>query len=250
MSREDRIPNSRRSGIFEVERCEIELTLANAMHQLDACNRGCGAPEPLEAKHDLGPGLDVAMVLLYQVVQVLRRSDLGVRGQQAVRLHLPHGAVRGRIAIERDGFRWMPLMLDDLLEKCLCCCHVAFGAEHEVYRLACPINRPIEIDPPAADLQVRFVDTPRLSRRRAKTVPTFDEFGRITLHPTQDRRVRERQTTLNHHLDKIPQAKLVAQVPANTQKDDLAIKVSPIEQLVQALQLTHRPSSVRVVRRL
>jgi hypothetical protein len=62
--------------------------------------------------------------------------------------------------------------------------------------------------------------------------------------------VRECQTPLSHHLDKIPQAKLVAQVPANTQKDDLAIKVSPIEQLVQALQLTHYRSSVRVVRRL
>jgi len=72
MSREDRIPNSRRSGIFEVERCEIELTLANAMHQLDACNRGWGAPEPPKAKRDLRPGLDVAMVLLYQVVQVFK----------------------------------------------------------------------------------------------------------------------------------------------------------------------------------
>jgi hypothetical protein len=117
MIREDRIPNARRSGIFEVERCEIELTLANAMHQLDACNRGCGAPEPLEAKHDLRPRLDVAMVLLNQVVQVLRRSDLGVRGQQAVRLHLAHGTVRGRIAIERDGFRWLPLMLEAFLKN-------------------------------------------------------------------------------------------------------------------------------------
>ena len=117
MSREDRIPNSRRSGIFEVERCEIELTLANAMHQLNACNRGCGAPEPLEAKHDLRPGLDVAMVLLYQVVQVRRRFDHGARRQQAVRLHLPHGAVRGRIAIERDDIRWLPLMLEAFLKN-------------------------------------------------------------------------------------------------------------------------------------
>ena len=80
--------------------------------------------------------------------------------------------------------------------------------------------------------------------------PALDELGRIALHPTQNRRVRERQATLSHHLDKIPQAKLVAQVPANTQKDDLAIKVASSEQLVQPLQLTYRPSSVRVVRRL
>jgi hypothetical protein len=66
---QDHFSNDGRSGIFEIECCEIELTLANAMHRLDACNRGCGAPEPLEAKHDLRPGLDVEMVLLYQVVQ-------------------------------------------------------------------------------------------------------------------------------------------------------------------------------------
>ena len=30
------IPTSGRSGIFEPERGEVELTLANAMHQLDA----------------------------------------------------------------------------------------------------------------------------------------------------------------------------------------------------------------------
>src|SRR5882757_5910497 len=87
----------------------------------------------------------------------------------------------GSIAIECDGFRWLPLMLDGLLEKCFCCCHVVFGAQQEVYRLAGPIHRTIEVDPLAADLQVRFVDTPRLSRGRAKTAPTFDEFGRITL---------------------------------------------------------------------
>src|SRR6266702_3422122 len=141
-------------------------------------------------------------------------------------------------------------MLDGLLEKCFCCCHVAFGAQHEVYRLAGPIHRPREVDSLTADLQVRFVDTPRLSCGRAKPVPAFDEFGRITLHPTQDRRVREGHPPLSHHLDKIPQAKLVAQVPANTQKDDLAIEMPPIEQLVQALQLTHYRSSIRAVRQL
>jgi len=32
----DRIPDSRRSGIFEPEHGEVELSLANAMHQFDA----------------------------------------------------------------------------------------------------------------------------------------------------------------------------------------------------------------------
>ena len=35
-TKQNGIPTSGRSGIFEPERGEVELTLANAMHQLDA----------------------------------------------------------------------------------------------------------------------------------------------------------------------------------------------------------------------
>jgi len=37
---QDGIPDSGRSGILEPDNGEIELPLANAMHQFDACNRG------------------------------------------------------------------------------------------------------------------------------------------------------------------------------------------------------------------
>jgi hypothetical protein len=84
------------------------------------------------------------MVLLDQVIQILVGSDFGVGRQQPVGLQLAYGPVRGRVAIECDRFRWLPL-----------------------------------------------IDTPRLSRGHAKTVPAFDELRRVTLHPTQDRRVRE-----------------------------------------------------------
>lgn len=52
-------------------------------------------------------------------------------------------------------------------------------------------------------------------------------------------------TSPSHHFDKIAHAKLVAHAPANTHKDDLAIKVAHIEQLVKVLQLTHHRSTVR-----
>ena len=42
----------------------------NAMHQLDACERDRGAPETFEADHDARPELDVAMVLLDQIVEI------------------------------------------------------------------------------------------------------------------------------------------------------------------------------------
>jgi hypothetical protein len=180
------------------------------------------------------------MVLLHQIVQVLRGPDLGVLGKHAVFRHLTNRAMRSRGAIERDGFWRLALMLDGLLEKCFCCGHVAFGAEHEVYCLACPIHRSIKVDPFATQFDIRLIDTPGLTGGRAKTVPAFDEFGRIALHSTQDRGVRQRQSTLGHHFHQISQAELVAQVPANTQDDHLAIKVPPREELLQTLKLTHR----------
>lgn len=87
------------------------------MHQLDACNRGRGAPEPFEAEHHVRSGLDVAMVLLDQVVEIFRRSDLRVLRQQSIGLHLAHCAVRGSIAIERNDLRGLALMFDGLAEK-------------------------------------------------------------------------------------------------------------------------------------
>jgi hypothetical protein len=44
------------------------------MHQLNAGQNDRGVPETPEAEHDVGPGLDVTMVLFDQVVEIFRRS--------------------------------------------------------------------------------------------------------------------------------------------------------------------------------
>lgn len=92
-SRQDSTPDGGRSGIFEAKLREIELTFSNTMHQLNASERDRGVPEQFEAEHDIGPGLDVAMILLDQVVEIFRAPDLRVLRQQAIRLHLPHSTV-------------------------------------------------------------------------------------------------------------------------------------------------------------
>jgi hypothetical protein len=48
---------------------------------------------------------------------------------------------------------------------------------------------------------------------------------------------------LSHHLDQVPEAELVAQLPADAQDDHLAVKVPPCKQLFDATQLAHRWSS-------
>jgi hypothetical protein len=56
---QDHIPNGGRSDVLGRESAEVELPLANAMHQLDAGNRGCGTPEPFKSEHHVRSGLDV-----------------------------------------------------------------------------------------------------------------------------------------------------------------------------------------------
>lgn len=88
-----------------------------------------------------------------------------------------------------------------LLKKALADLHVTFRPEQEINRLPRPIDCPIKIDPFAADFYESFVDAPRRTRRRAETVPAFDELRRVAFHSTQDRRVGQRQATLGHHLN-------------------------------------------------
>ena len=81
---QDSIPDGELSGVLKRESGEIELTLANTMHQLDARNRGRGTPKPFESEHHLRSGLDVSMVLFDQVIQILRGPHLRSLRQQAL----------------------------------------------------------------------------------------------------------------------------------------------------------------------
>ena len=76
-----RIPDCRRNSALNAQPSECELAFADAMHHFDASNRDRRIPELLEAKHRTDALLHAAVVLLDQIVQVLRRAQLRVRGQ-------------------------------------------------------------------------------------------------------------------------------------------------------------------------
>src|SRR5260221_2112245 len=93
-----RVPDCRRSSALNAQTPQSELSLADAMHQLDARNRDRRIPEPLEAEHHSNALLHAPMVLLNQVVQVLRRAQLRVRGRQAIGFQLAHRTARCSVA--------------------------------------------------------------------------------------------------------------------------------------------------------
>lgn len=46
----------------------------------------------------------------------------------------------------------------------------------------------------------------------AEAIPTFDKLWGIALHPAHEGRVRQRQTSLGHHLHTVAQTELEAEV--------------------------------------
>ena len=72
LSGENGLPDRRCSLVFEVQPADRELSFADAVKQLDAGDRGGCVSKGLEPEHGTGPRLDAAVILFYEVVQVLR----------------------------------------------------------------------------------------------------------------------------------------------------------------------------------
>src|ERR1700731_3480946 len=151
--------------------------------------------------------------------------------------------MRSRIAVQGDRM-WRPaLMSDRLLEEGLRSGYIACPAEPEVDRLSSLVHRSIQVGPVAAYLDIGLIDPPRAASGPTKAVPTLDELWGISPDPAQNGRMGQMESALGHHFDQIPEAELVAQVPAYAQDDHLTIEVPPCKQLLKTAQLAHHPSS-------
>ena len=80
------------------------------------------------------------------------------------------------------------------------------------------LNNLIEQDHRGVKSRIRpmlgFIDSPRAASGPSKAVPTLDELWGISPDPAQDRRMGQTESALGHHFDQIPEAQLVAQIPA------------------------------------
>src|SRR5258708_2819339 len=155
-----RVPDCRRSSALNGQTPQSELSLADAMHQLDAGDRDRRIPEPLEAEHHCNALLHAPMVLLDQVVQVLRRAQLRVRRQQAIGFQLAHGTVRCSVAIQRDCLRGALLAFERFAKERLGGRDIPLAAQPEVDRPARPAIGTVEVAPLTSDLDVCLVDSP------------------------------------------------------------------------------------------
>ncbi len=74
-----------------------------------------------------------------------------------------------------------------------------------------------------------LICSPRTVGRLQLSANSLIQFGCVTLHPSPDRRWIYGEVPLAHYLRQIAIAEGVAQVPANTEHDNLIRKMSPSE---------------------
>ena len=239
--------NRGRNSALSASTCRSKLSLADAVDRFNAGDRDCCIPKPLQAEHHGEALFHIPMVLLDQVVQVFRRTQLRVGGQRPIGLEFAHRAVRGGIAIQRDRSRGAPLALYRFAEERLGSGDIASGAQPEIDRVSGSINHSGEITPLASNFDVCLVNSPRRPHGRTEPFPTFLELGCLVLHPPHDGRVGQGQATLSHYLYEVPQAQFKPEIPAYSQDDDVAIKMTAGKQFLHPLQLGH-PTCSAVVR--
>jgi hypothetical protein len=118
---EYRIPDCRGILVFEMETSQGELSFANTTEQFDAGDGDSCAIKVLKAEHRTCSGFNAPVILLDQIVQVFRRSQLGVFPCLVFPWHLAHCSVRCGVAIQCDTDRYAFLGTKRFAEKSLGC---------------------------------------------------------------------------------------------------------------------------------
>src|SRR3984893_11134452 len=147
--------------------------------------------------------------------------------------------MRCRVTVQCDGPGSRSLALHGLAKERLGRDDIALSAQPEVYSSARAVDRPVQVHPFAADLDVGLIDTPRRPGRPGETVPAAFELWSIMLHPAHDGGVGQRQVAFRHHLHQVAVAELETQIPSHAQDDYLPVKVAALEQIIQTQEPGH-----------
>ena len=112
-------------------------------------------------------------------------------------------------------------------------------AEHGVEQIAVPVDRPVEVAPVAADLQVGLVDIPARPRSEALPEPALAE---LIAHDRQQLRlpvavgfVAHLDPTQRHDLAQVAQRQPVAEPAEHHEGNDVAGQAGPVQHAAAAL---------------
>ena len=100
----------------------------------------------------------------------------------------------------------------------------------EVDHVAVLIERPVQVGPFTPDLDIGFVKTTaRIEVAPPERAQPLLHLRNVPLNPAVDRRVVDGDAPFGEHFLQIAVADRVAAVPSNRPKDNLALKMAPLE---------------------
>jgi hypothetical protein len=88
--------------------------------------------------------------------------------------------------------------------------------------------------------RTRRSDRSRKSREAQEvSAPALLEFRQIALHPSQNRCVRQPDTSIRHHNHQVSETQFETRAPADIQDDDLSVEMSSLEQCFDRNERLH-----------
>lgn len=187
-----------------------------------------------EASHTSDPALDAAMVLFKTIVQV---------GTGPV----PHGLAQhgadcsgvGAMTVCRDPVRSKAHGRPRRAEEGLGRLHITMLAQLRVDQVSVPVDRPVEVAPPAANFQVGLVDIPADPGSAPGSVTPFaqrvaHDRQQLCL-PVADSLMADFDPAYRHDLTQIPQGQPIAQPAEHDEGDDVAWQAGPVQDAIAAL---------------
>jgi hypothetical protein len=172
-----------------------------------------------EATHRTISALDPSMILFNAVVEILAVPLSDIRAKLAANCtRVPVMPVRGYPGLSDASDRF------GRSKELLCRGHIASLAQHHVHQSTSTVNRSVQIAPSAVDLNVGFIDIPRVADPTAATpaaAKIVDQRRRQFRLPIANRLVGEFDTADKGHLREIAQAQFVTQSPEHNERDDI-----------------------------
>src|SRR5450759_4410895 len=202
-----------------------ELSLANAMCQLNSGNGDGCIRERFEPSHRCATPLDRAVVLLDQVVEVLVRAHLDVPPARVFTSQQPQCAPTRHMTVESHFARdaWS-VRRERLAKECLCGRNSTVAAEQEIDGVAMLVHGTIEIVPFGLNRYVGLIHTPGGANRLGEPSPALLELRDVARDPAEDRGMGNLDPALCHHLHQIAIREPIGDIPSHAQLNDVGVK--------------------------
>ena len=192
----------------------LRLLLAHHVNHLDPAHDPTGSGHRLESEHGSDPPLDGPVVLLNTIVEIGTLPDAdgfqltpraifepvcGIAGQDGLAVRLA--------AVDHNPLR-SAMPLKSLAQEPLGSGEIAPLAEPELDRVAIAVDRPVQLPPPPADLDVCLINMPFAGDWALAPIELFQQERGIVNRPAMNDRVINRDAALGHHLLEIRRLRL------------------------------------------